>query len=88
MKKILIGMYRKVEAMPPPEKISLETILQLFPTQKKVNIFGFELLKTSVIILVLIIILFISLTMNIKQANGNHRLKLWHVKQSELIRQI
>ena len=88
MTKILIGTYRKVEAIPPPEKISLESILQLFPKPKKVNICGFEFLKTSVIITVLIIVSFISLAMNIKQMNDNHRLKIWYVEQSEMIRQL
>ena len=87
MKKILIGMYRKVEAI-PPEKISLEPILQLFPKPKKVNICGFEFLRTSVIITVLIIMSFISLTMNTKQMDDNRRLRIWYVEQSELIRQL
>ena len=88
MTKILIGTYRKVEAIPPPEKISLEPILQLFSKPKKVNICGFEFLKTSVIITVLIIVSFISLTVNIKQMDDNNRLKYWYAEQSEMIQQI
>ena len=88
MTMILIGTYQKLEAIPPPEKISMEPFLQMFPKPKKVNICGFEFLRTSVIITVLIIVSFISLTVNNKQMDDDNRLKYWYVEQSEMIRQM
>ena len=82
------GIKDELEQMPPSESISLEPIIQMFPKPKKVNICGFEFLRTSVIITVLIIVSFISLTVNIKQMDDNNRLKSWYVEQSELIRQM
>ena len=66
----------------------MEPFLQMFPKPKKVNICGFEFLRTSVIITILVIVSFISLTVNIKQMDDNHRLKYWYVEQSEVIRQM
>ena len=82
------GVKEELEQIPPPESISLEPIIQMFPKPKKVNICGFEFLRTSVIITVLIIVSFISLTVNIKQMDDNHRLRFWYVEQSEVIRQM
>ena len=39
------GIKDELEQMPPPESISLEPIIQMFPKPKKVNICGFEFLS-------------------------------------------
>jgi len=53
----------KIDALPMPDKISLEPIMKLFPQPKKVTICGFEFLRSSVIIFVLTLVCFFSLVL-------------------------
>ncbi|MDR0332370.1 MAG: hypothetical protein LBI15_02810 [Dysgonamonadaceae bacterium] len=75
----------KIDALPTPEKISLEPIMELFPQPKKVAICGFEFLQISVIIFVLALICFFSLTLNIKQVDDCRALKIQLYHQTEYI---
>jgi hypothetical protein len=60
------GVKKQIEALPTPEKISLEPLIKLFPKPKKVAILGFEFLQISVVIFILALIAFFSLVLNIK----------------------
>ena len=75
----------KIDALPIPEKISLEPILKLFPQPKKVTICGFEFLRSSVIIFVLALVCFFSLVLNIKQMDDYRVLKVKLYQQAEYI---
>ena len=75
----------KIDALPTPDKISLEPIMKLFPQPKKVTICGFEFLRTSVIILVLVLVCFFSLVLNIKQVDDYRELKVQLYRQTEYI---
>jgi len=46
-----------------------------FPQTKKITFFGFEFLRSSVVILILSIVVFWSLVVNIKQMDNNEALK-------------
>ncbi len=89
--KIMTGMASlkgKIDQLPTPEPVSLEPIIQMFPKPKKVNICGFEFLRTSVIMSVLIALSFISLTVKIKLRHDNDDLIYRYGKQSEYILQM
>ena len=75
----------KIDALPIPERISLEPILKLFPQPNKVSICGFEFLRSSVIIFVLTLVCFFSLTLNIKQMDDYQALKVQLYQQTEYI---
>ena len=75
----------KIDALPIPERISLEPIMKLFPQPKKVTICGFDFLRTSVIIFVLVLVCFFSLVLNIKQTDDYRALKLQLYQQAEYI---
>ncbi|KAA6342436.1 hypothetical protein EZS27_009811 [termite gut metagenome] len=79
---------KQIEALPVPEKVSLESLIKLFPKPKKVVILGFEFLQTSVIIFVLILISFFSLVLNIKHVEDYRRLKSQYGEQTEYILQM
>jgi hypothetical protein len=66
--------------MPFLENVSLEPILKLLPRPKKVTICGFEFLRSSVVIFVLILILFCSLAMNVKQRKDFMALKTKYIQ--------
>ncbi|KAA6322846.1 hypothetical protein EZS27_027658 [termite gut metagenome] len=51
----ILDLKSQMKALPVPEKVSLESMMELFPKPKKVTICGFEFLRTSVIILALLI---------------------------------
>ena len=75
----------KIDALPAPDKILLEPIMNLFPQTKKVTICGFEFLRNSVIIFVLMLVCFFSLTLNIKQMDDYRELKVQLYQQAEYI---
>ena len=75
----------KIDALPAPDKISLEPIMKLFSQPKKVAICGFEFLRSSVIIFVLMLVCFFSLTLNIKQMDYNRALKLQLYQQVDSV---
>jgi hypothetical protein len=79
---------KRISALPAPEKISLESITKLFPKPKRVTICGFEFLRTSVVIFVLILIALFSLILNIKQMGDCRALKTEYNRQSEYIQQM
>jgi biopolymer transport protein ExbB/TolQ len=62
--------------------------MKLFPKQKKVTICGFEFLQTSVIIFALVLLSFLSLTLNIKQMDDYRTLKTKHSLQVEYIQKM
>jgi hypothetical protein len=66
---------KQIETIPQPKKVSLESLAKLFPQPKKVIICGFEFLRTSVAIGILIAISFFSLVLNIKQMDDYRALK-------------
>ncbi len=78
----MVSLKEKIDQLPTPEPVSVESIIQMFPKLKKVNICGFEFLRTSVIISVLIALSFFSLTVNIKQMYGNDDLTYRYGKQT------
>ena len=78
----------KIDALPMPDKISLEPIMKLFPQPKKVTICGFEFLRSSVIIFVLTLVSFFSLVLNIKQMDDYRALKVQFYQQAEHILQL
>jgi hypothetical protein len=75
----------KIDTLPIPEKVSLEAIMKLFSQSKKVTVCGFEFLRSSVIIFVLALICFFSLTLNIKQMDDYRALKTQLYQQTEYI---
>ncbi|KAA6330251.1 hypothetical protein EZS27_021023 [termite gut metagenome] len=82
------GVKKQIEALPVPEKISFEPIMKLFPKPKKVTICGFEFLRTSVIITILILAFFFSLVLNIKQMDDYRTLKNGHNLQIEYMQKM
>ncbi|KAA6341819.1 hypothetical protein EZS27_010392 [termite gut metagenome] len=82
------GVKKQVEALPAPEKVSLELLMKLLPKPKKIAIYGFEFLRTSVIIFVLSLIAFFSVTLNIKQMDDYRALKTKYYQQTEYIYQM
>jgi hypothetical protein len=78
----------KLETLSQQERVSLEPILKLFPKLQKVSICGFEFLRSSVIIAILIAISFFSLVLNIKQMDDYRMLKARYIQQNEYIIQI
>ncbi len=88
IKTSMVSLKEKIDRLPTPEAVSLEQIIEMFPKPKKVNICGFEFLRTSVIISVLIALSFISLTVNIKLRHDNDDLTYRNGKQSEYILQM
>ncbi|KAA6332585.1 hypothetical protein EZS27_018920 [termite gut metagenome] len=86
--KLITSIYelkKQVKALPVPEKISLESMMKLFPKPKKIIICGFEFLRISVIIFILSLVAFFSLTLNIKQMDDYRRLKSRYSEQTEYI---
>jgi hypothetical protein len=81
-------MEKEVKALPVPEKISLEPIIDLLAKRKKVSICGFEFVRTSVVIFVLTLISFFSLVLNIKQMDDYRALKRKYRQQTEYIQQM
>ncbi|GHT28119.1 hypothetical protein AGMMS49574_01790 [Bacteroidia bacterium] len=79
---------QQIKTLPVPEKVSLQPLIDLFHKPKKVIICGFEFLRTSVIIVVLGIALFLSVTINIKQIEDYQKLKTEYIIQSEYIQQM
>lgn len=75
----------KIDSLPTPEKVSLEAIMELFPPPQRVTICGFKFLRSSVIIFVLALVCFFSLTLNIKQMDGYRVLKTRLYQQTEYI---
>jgi len=75
----------KIDALPTPDKISFEPIMKFLSQPKKVTIFGFEFLRTSVVIFSLSLAIFWSLTANIKQMDDYRALKIQLYKQTEYI---
>ena len=75
----------KIDALPAPDKISLEPIMKLFPQSKKVSICGFEFLRSSIIIFVLMLVCFFSLVLNIKQMDDYRALETKFIQQTEYI---
>ena len=65
--------------------ISLEPILKLLPQPKKVALWGFEFLRTSLVIFILSVALSWSLIMNIKQMDNCRMLKIKLYQQTEYI---
>jgi hypothetical protein len=53
---------KQIKALPAPEKNSLKPLMDLLSQRKKVTICGFEFLRTSVVVFVLILISFFSVT--------------------------
>ncbi|KAA6331108.1 hypothetical protein EZS27_020261 [termite gut metagenome] len=84
----ILDLKNQVKALPVPEKISLESMMEVFPKPKKITICGFELLRISVIIFVLSLIAFFSLTLNIKQMDDYRTLKSKYSGQTEYILQM
>jgi hypothetical protein len=78
----------KIDSLPTLEKVSLEPVIKLFQQPKKVTICGFEFLRSSVIIFVIALIIFFSLTLNIKQMDDYRGLKTQFYQQTEYIYQI
>ncbi|KAA6322028.1 hypothetical protein EZS27_028391 [termite gut metagenome] len=84
--KLITSIYelkKQVKELYIPEKISLEPVMKLFPKPKKVTICGFEFLRTSVVVFVLILIAFFSLVLNIKQMDDYRALKTKLYQQTE-----
>jgi hypothetical protein len=84
----ILDLKNQVKALPVPEKISLELTMELFPKPKKITICSFEFLRSSVIIFVLSLIIFFSLTLNIKQMDDYRTLKNRYSEQTEYILQL
>ena len=78
-------LQEKIDALPMPKKVSLESIMELFPQYKKVAICGFEFLRSSVVIFVLVLICFFSLVLNIKQMDDYRILKARLYQHTEYI---
>ncbi|KAA6340517.1 hypothetical protein EZS27_011613 [termite gut metagenome] len=77
------GVKKQIEALPAPEKVSLDPLMKLFPKPKKVTVCGFEFLRSSVIIFVLSLIIVFSLMLNIKQMDDYRGLKNRYSEQTE-----
>jgi hypothetical protein len=84
----ILDLKNQVKVLPVPEKISLESVMELFPKPKKVVICDFEFLRTSVVIFILVLISFFSLVLNITQMDDYQKLKTEYIKQSEYIQQL
>ncbi|GHT36019.1 hypothetical protein AGMMS49574_26910 [Bacteroidia bacterium] len=79
---------KQIDALPTPEKVSFQPLIDLFPKQRNVTICGFEFLRTSVIIFVLVLISFFSFVLNIKQMEDYHILNRQYSEQTEYILQM
>ncbi|KAA6333529.1 hypothetical protein EZS27_018076, partial [termite gut metagenome] len=84
----ILDLKNQVKVLPVPEKISLESMMELFPKPKKITICSFEFLQTSVIIFVLSLIVFFSLTLNIRQMDDYRAVKTKYYQQTEYIYQL
>ncbi len=76
---------KKIEISSKSGNVSLEPIMKLFPKPKKVTVCSFEFLRSSVIIFVLILVCFLSLTLNIKQMDDYRALRVQLYQQMEYI---
>ena len=72
---------KKVENLSVPQSVS-------FPQPKKIAFFGFEFLRTSVVIFCLSVTIFWSLVMNIKQMDNYQAMKTKCIQLTEYIQQI
>jgi len=68
------GMDKKIENLPVSQNVS-------FPQPKKIVFFGFEFLRTSVVIFTLSVFVFWSLVMNIKQMDD---CQFWKTQYNQL----
>ncbi len=84
----LSKLNESVKNIPKPKNISFEPIIELFPKQKKIAFFGFEFLRTSVVIFALALFLCWSAIMNIKQMDKHKALIYQLSEQTEYIRQM
>jgi len=72
---------KKMNALPVSQNVS-------FPQPKKIAFFGFEFLRTSVVIFCLSVAIFWSLVINIKQMDNYHDLKVQYNRQAEYVIQL
>ena len=72
------GVDKKIETLPVSANVS-------FPQPKKITFFGFEFLRTSVVIFSLSLAIFWSLTANIKHMDDYRALKIQLYQQTEYI---
>jgi len=75
----------KIESLPKAQSVSFDPILKLIPQTKKIAFFGFEFLRSSVVIFILSVAIFWSLVMNIKQMDNCRDLKAQLYQQTEYI---
>jgi len=68
------GVDKKIETLPVSQNVS-------FPQPKRITFFGFEFLRTSVVIFILSVTLFWSLVMNIKQMDN---CQFWKTQYNQL----
>jgi len=75
------GVNKTIEKIPVSQNVS-------FPQHKKIAFFGFEFLRTSVVIFILSVIIFWSFVMNIKQMDNYSALKTRCNQLSEFVLQL
>ena len=75
----------KIENLPKAESVSFDPILKLMPQTKKIAFFGFEFLRSSVVIFILSVAVLWSLVMNVKQMDNYRALKTRLYRQTEYI---
>ena len=75
------GVDKKIENLPVPQSVS-------FPLPKKIAFFGFEFLRTSVVIYILSVIIFWYFVMNIKQMDNCQFWKTQYNQLNEIVIQL
>jgi len=75
------GVDKKIENLSVSQVIS-------YPQPKKIAFFGFEFLRTSVVIFILSVLIFWSLVMNIKQMDNYSELKTQYNQLTESVNQL
>jgi len=76
---------KSIKALPTQRNVPFEPIGKVIPEPKKIAFFGFEFLRSSVVIFILSVAVFWSLVMNIKQLDKYQTLKTRLYKQTEYI---
>jgi len=79
---------KSIKTLPAQRNVPFAPIGKTFPEPKKIAFFGFEFLRSSVIIFILSVAVFWSLVMNIKQLDNYQTLKTRLYQQTEYIMQL
>ena len=88
MLTIIQSVDKSIKALQTQRNVSFEPIGKIIPEPKKIGFFGFEFLRSSVVIFILSVAIFWSLVMNIKQMDDKQTLKTQLYQQTKYIMKI